>query len=313
MAEEPKPIKTERIDNPDGTYTVNEWYKTKKNEVAISYFSHTFYSDKIHSLVIYNNPLRGWKCIKRILTLEGKILKADYFSDIDCQDLLQHEEYLYNEDIYTVKLKKYKTNNSWITTYNSLGKVILREHYSDIEWQNLSFTEKPVYCDDGKFEDWVTYPSIEGEGYISCIGYYDSEDDFINIGYPKIKKCYVDNNFKTLLMTYYYTVNKDLSYIEKVVYAKESHNNHLSFIQHFDRFENIKKGYYYFDNNFTNLDYFAKTKYLKESYINYVECQNNDNGYDTIIVKYDYENKLIYKKQYKFKGILAHILFWLAR
>lgn len=313
MAEEPKPIKTERIDNSDGSYTINEWYKTKKNEVAISYTSNTYYSNEIHSIVIYNKPLVGWKCIKRILTLDLKVLEADYFSDEESHDLLQHEEYTYNEDSYIAKIKDYTDNTSYITTYNYLEKVILREHYNDMEWQDLNFTEKPVYCDDGTFEIYVTYPTLEGEGYLSCIGFYDNEDDFINIGYPKIKKCYVDNNFKTLLMTYYYTVNKDLSYIEKVVYAEEPHNNHLSFIQHFDRLENIKKAYYYFDNNFTNLDYFAKTKYLKESYINYVECQNNDNGYDTIIVKYDYENKLIYKKQYKFKGILAHILFWLAR
>ena len=102
MAEEVKPIKTERIDNSDGSYTINEWYKTKKNETAISFFSHTFYNDEIHSIVIYNKPLQGWKCIKRIMTLDGKILKADYFSDINCQDILQQEEpiaYLYGNTV----------------------------------------------------------------------------------------------------------------------------------------------------------------------------------------------------------------------
>ena len=33
----------------------------------------------------------------------------------------------------------------------------------------------------------------------------------------------------------------------------------------------------------------------------------------TEIEKFDEKENSIYKKQYKFKGILAHILFWLAR
>lgn len=75
MAEEVKPIKTERIDNSDGTYTINEWYKTGK-EIAISYLSNTFLNEEIHSTVIYNKPLQGWKCIKRIMTPETKNIKS---------------------------------------------------------------------------------------------------------------------------------------------------------------------------------------------------------------------------------------------
>lgn len=312
MAEEVKPIKTERIDNSDGTYTINEWYKTGK-EIAISYLSNTFLNEEIHSTVIYNKPLQGWKCIKRIMTPETKILKVDYYSDIKCQKILQQEEYIYNQDAYIVKLKEYTDSTSMITTYNYKDKIICREHYDDMEWKNLSFTEKPIYCENGKFENWVVYPSIEGEGFLSCIGYYDSEEDLINKGFPKIKKCYKDKDFQNLLMTSYYTVNKDLSYIEKVIYANGPHNNHLSFIQYFDKYNNIKCAYYYFDNNFYNLDFSAKTKYQKKTYINFIEYKQANNGFYTLLLKYDYDKNLIYKKQYKFKGILAHILFWLAR
>ena len=88
MAKEPKPIKKEKIDNADGSYTINEWYKTNRNGVAISYISSTYYSNEIHCTFIYkyNNPLQNWKCIKRIMTLDGKVLKAYYFSDTECQD-----------------------------------------------------------------------------------------------------------------------------------------------------------------------------------------------------------------------------------
>ena len=75
MAEEVKPIKTERIDNSDGTYTINEWYKTGK-EIAISYLSNTFYSN-FEVININNSDIcaRDARLIARIGDTRRSVIK----------------------------------------------------------------------------------------------------------------------------------------------------------------------------------------------------------------------------------------------
>ncbi|MCI5888747.1 MAG: hypothetical protein MRZ62_04425, partial [Brachyspira sp.] len=102
--------------------------------------------------------------------------------------------------------------------------------------------------------------------------------------------------------------------IENWQYNKEISQNDFSEIRYIDyKSDRCIKDLCFSDNNFTDLYGACFIKYYQNCYIKLYTYANSQNGFYSTIKKCDNNDNLVYSKKYKFKGILAHILFWLAR
>ena len=101
--------------------------------------------------------------------------------------------------------------------------------------------------------------------------------------------------------------------ISKKAFSEKQDGGYLSYISKYKNGKLVSTEY--FENkDFTELYRIAYIKYLKNGNRILLRKYNKlQEGIFSEIEKSDKDKNSIYKKQYKFKGILAHILFWLAR
>ncbi|MBP3925077.1 hypothetical protein J6E39_07550 [bacterium] len=101
---------------------------------------------------------------------------------------------------------------------------------------------------------------------------------------------------------------------QKTVFEQE-HNGYFSCIEFCNLKGQIYKGISFYDRNYSNIYRTSKIKYLKNDNIIilrlYFKKQNAN--YFSEIEKFDKNKNVVYKKRYKFKGLLAYILFWFAK
>ena len=124
MAEEVKPIKIERIDNPNGTYTVKEFY------------------EKSLTLAVYDNNER--------------LLSNEWYKDYECKEFIGRFWREYDKDNSYTEYVNYKEpliNNhsilSEIKQINADGKMVISKIYSDKNFKKLIGSATFEYQDDG--------------------------------------------------------------------------------------------------------------------------------------------------------------------
>ena len=108
--------------------------------------------------------------------------------------------------------------------------------------------------------------------------------------------------------------NPDGSYVKKAIYTKPTDDGRLSAILNYDSNGKILNSISYKDNNFENIYRKNSFKHFKdENFIYLREYEKSENKIYSEITKVNKDNEILYTKQYKFKGLFAKILFWLAR
>lgn len=198
MVEEAKPIKTERIDNPDGTYTVKSIFD--KNEDYLS---------KIENFTKDNDLIQAtW-------------YKDNDFSDVICIQINNLDENTTIISRYYDEKNNYKSEKKFYNKYNAIDKI---EYYYDYELKSLYAIE--VYKYYPFHIEAQTIFEHEHNGYFSCIEYYKLNgriykaiafyDKCYKKVYRKTKSKYLKNDVVVVLRVYSdKKENKYLSEIEK--------------------------------------------------------------------------------------------------
>jgi len=250
MAEEVKPIKTERIDNSDGTYTVKKVYYTNTAMVTYDKF------DRVLCTYWYKEE----SCTNLIGTLH-----RDYDEQGNCT------EYFVNDTPLPPR-----NQLSEIHALNNNYQLLSSKIFKDKEFSELIAICNFEYKEFGDYIQYTVYEQPqERNGYLSEIKEYNAKrKEFIST-------TYYDKEYKNLCEKEYRKYNKNKTmYKTKAQFETAQFDLYYSIINCVNEINNIKKTFYFIDKDY---------KQLKLCMI------------------------LINNKQYKFKGILAHILFWLAR
>ena len=179
--------------------------------------------------------------------------------------------------------------------------------YSDKNFKNL-ITEY-IYNDDGSYT-YKTKKDLKMFDYDikSYIFKYDQNNNV------KEKIYYFDDNFENFYykLEYKYTKNPD-KYSIKRIWTKPYENCIMSSIVKYYNNDNYM-AVAYNDNNFKEL--YRKTWgkiNKKDEELRLRIYAKLEDGYFSIIEKLDKDNNKIYEKKYKFKGILARILYFFAK
>ena len=342
MAEEVKPIKTERIDNSDGSYMLKiaynipiNGYKSRidnfnnENKYTKSQFFEDSRYKKLVGTIVYEyddngNSLRtykyeypnvyGWSSAREIFNnenkfIEGKFYIDKYFSDLG---LSKKSEYQQNGERidYLIYSKPQKITNfeysSLKEKYNSKNEVLSAIFYSDNNFKTIVAYEREIYNNLGKKEVFMRYKIPDIANHLSIITEIIDDN-------TTIEKAFIDNNFKeidSICKIHYQSKNITQS---DYIFSNSPENKYFTRLISSTSDNKTIAIELYEDNNFKNLLSKESYKYYDETVITLKTYGNNMSSNYTEIKKYDKNNNLIYKKQYKFKGILAQILFWFAR
>ena len=150
--------------------------------------------------------------------------------------------------------------------------------------------------------------------YNDKIKYFKCEKKFYN-KYSVVDKIeyYSDYELKNLYANTEYRYYP--FHIERHTVFKQEHKGYFSCIEYSKLNGSLYKATAFCDKCYKNVYLKAKTKYLKndDAIVLRIYSNRKENKYFSEIEKFDSNRNSLYKKQYKFKGILAHILFWLAR
>ena len=273
MAEEVKPIKTERIDNSDGTYTVKEIYDKPKDNFTNGKFLIYLYDrlDRVLNLKIYSD-------IQKQLLFSESIYcyyeNGNYDLKILCQD----------KNIFTIQ--KFNKDDCLLEKIKYADKTFRQQIWHVTYEYNEKYRKEFIICAKDK--------------YNSQIDVYDENDRIIFSTY------YSDNKFSNFYAEEKYNYNLNGSYTKTIIMT-EPIRECLSAIKYYDVYGKEYKSIAYEDNSCKVILYNAKIKQINNSTI-FFKCYKNN----TIITKYDKNGTLVYNKENKFK-LVAHILFWLAR
>lgn len=337
---EQEPIKIERIDNGDGAYIKkvvfikpdeNGWLSAieKYNQYNKFYYGE-YYLDKeftlLHSKQEYVYDEDGLAIVKIKYTepeefgylsniqkydKNNKPYYSEYYNDNDFNILNLIVEINYNNDnSYSKKfILTSQDENGWLSYiehYDKNNKFYYGKFYTDTNFKNLGMTKEYIYYEDNSYIIKYKYLIPNKFDYLSQIDKYNKNNQCIYSEY------FEDSNFNKILASKETIYNKDNSKIEKFKYTK-THNGLLSAIQKDNQNNLCIYAFAYIDKDFKTL--------FRKSYFKYTKMNNmiilreytkpNNNVYSEI-EKYDLDNNLIYKKQYKFKGLLAKIIFWLS-
>ena len=234
-----------------------------------------------------------------------KIKTLEYNNDFE--NPVQICTYKYQENGNSIISRINRNTERWHCKeyYSSDKHCIKREYYNDEELQNLDRIE--------------TYETLENGNHIIKSQYFDNieisssikffENDWINV---KEETCYKDSYFKEFKSKTEWVYGKNPSnFIIKKIYA-EPYKNMLSSIE-----INSKRkshGIGFSDANFKIKCQEAWEKYnKKDEKIKLKTYEKPQEGYRAILSKYDKDGNGIYEKKYKFKGILARLLYFFAK
>ena len=343
MAEEPKPIKTERIDNPDGTYIKKcknckadkqecknyksciRTYDENNRIISGEYFKNKNFKSLLKSKTVAYDD----NCEIRKVIIDGRYAKRDYksyvktiFKDKSVKTYNYYRDNNFSELIMNVTEDESPEKTAIISIVfekepDSIGcysliyvmdkttkRFLCRKGYKDKEFHQLQVEEHCEYKNGSRTMS-------------TCISYNDQLLNFAIIKYDDKERIikreiFKDDKFSVLDYIENCSYSKNGNRIVKRIY-EEPVKNVLS-----DLYIMNKKGFViyscqYYDKEFKELYRKVWFKYAKGFQIRLRIYTQKQDGYYSEIIKYDKDENQICKKQYKFKGIIAHILFWLAR
>ena len=320
MAEETKPIKTERIDNPDGTYTVKEVYDRPNFDCYLSdieifdsndrMLSGTYYNDKNFNTLIFSETREytendnyyqidmyektqgyGYIVAKCLCNKNDKPIEVWFYEDKECDKLLIYEtrEYLEN-DITYVRSIDYKNSNADETYLDKENRKIKEFYYNDIEFKEIVQKHESKYNEDGSYtlKSVNIFSNKDNDLCRSAISYLNNKGQLIEA------KSFYDEDFTKYHSLQIYEYRKNSSYTVKTTYDKCDENGWKSSIEKYDKDHNLLYGEYYQDNDFKTIGQKTIRKYYKNG--NYRDIKRrtvaDNNGWVVI-------NEL-YNKDYNF-------------
>lgn len=344
MAEEVKPIKTERIDNPDGTYTVKEVYKEPNFANGLSNIKvfdaldnelHCeWYKNKNFTQLLYQHDCKNYtentcdiyavytelqdnnwySAIAKMDYINNRQLNVKYYKDKNFTDLCWKilKEYKTEEKCYIKTSILTVPFGGWLSRIEKFSmdnKFLSGKFYIDDNFINMGANEYREYDVEGNATSYIEFQTIQDNGFISAIEKFDKYSKRVSGQYFK------EQNFKNLILNIKYKYNSDGSFMKYFVFEEPNKNGELSSIEYFNKNVTFKSRDSFLDQKFKQkIETFKIIHHNDGSYTEKTKSYNiSIHIYSINIEKYDKYGNLIYKKQYKFKGILAHILFWLAR
>ena len=319
MAEEVKPIKTERIDNPDGTYTVKEIYDKPNFDYYLSnietfnknnkMISGTYYDDKnfkkllcterreyiengYYRIIKYTKPRKHDAIfIKCLCDNNDNDIKTWYYADTECNELLIYSETEHFEDKTSKSRNIWYKDNFYNELYQDSNNLTLKEIiYIDADFTNKLSTEEYTYNDDGSYIcKIVTHEYIDDDSCHSGIAYCDKEGHLIK------SEAFFDNNFCKLHSYTTAKYLKDGSYITKISYEKCDENGWKSTIEKYDKNNNFLSGEYYKEKDFKNIGQKTIRKYYKNGNYKYIYKRTvpTENGWYDCEELYDKYNRYL--------------------
>ena len=250
MAEEVKPIKKERIDNPDGTYTIKEIYK--EHPLGI-----------LSSICIFDNLDRQ---------LSGQGFVDDNFQELNNTWQIEYENNgNYKYIVLSRKnplgsLKYNKDFYSYITYYNQNNQLIKTDYYKDKHLKYILESHKYEYKNNGAFnilEYIYTYNQDCIDDSKTClkIEYFDDKNRWCG------EEWYYDKDKQKLNRQTKREYKEDGSYIDFDIYEEaieEMGNSNIEYSssKEYNSYDGTEKYMELFsDKNFCNLIITKKTVY----------------------------------------------------
>lgn len=222
-------IKTERINNPDGTYIVKTSYRE--------------YDDN------------GWKSTSEKYDKFNNFLSGEYYQDNDFKVLGQKtvKTTYYNGSYRYTKTRTIPDQNGWfiINEFFDGNNELISGIYETLpkDANQVILKETIKYNNDGTYERCCSYLKQKKDAdYLSFVEQYNSNNEFIST------KLYRDKNFMDL----FYSCNREpLSknhYIDKVIEDNTiGYNNYKSRTIEVVADEHIEKELYYKNKDYTGL------------------------------------------------------------
>jgi len=308
--------------NDDGWLSVIENYDSNDKYLGSSYYTDNNFTELGLKVIYEYNPddsyvkkwiypkpnKNGWLSELAEYDSNDKYLGGKYYTDNNFTDLDQTIIREYNTDGSYVKKWIYTEPNenglmSVICEYDSNDKYLGAKYYTDNNFTDLDQTIIREYNTDGSYIKKYVYP--QNDEFKFKKETYDINNKIKTIEF------YNDINGKELVAKDFYSY-KNSKQIIKSVFEKP-YNNFQSSIE-IKEGNMLKKTIAYSDRNFKETLRVQYFKHFKDnSYIRLREYKKPQDKILAEITKFDKDKKILYTKQYKFKGLLAKILFWLAK
>lgn len=309
-----KYLSTINYSNKDRTIIESKLYSDKNYKKLLAIEKREFNENftQYESNIVYEKPYidlyfnDNYYSSRTIANTKGE-KQIYYYKDKNYSILAK--EYNYNEDgSYLIKKIYDKPNSknclSTIDYFNKENISTKSVGYSDNNFKNLAVTITP-YIE--KHKTTTIYEIPFDDDIMASVEYKNDDGCIIE------EKHYKDKELQMLYLTIKYEYHPKYI-IEKWQYNKEIPKNDFSEIRYIDyKSDKCIKDLCFSDNNFTDLYGACFIKYYQDYYVKLYTYVNPQNGYYSTIKKCDNNDNLVYSKKYKFKGLLAHILFWLAR
>lgn len=236
--------------------------------------------------------------------------KYTFYKNKDFKDLLCISKEFNNEDGNIEKqinfeVEHRKWNSTRFIKDKNTNNVIYQEWFNEKDFKDFGCSSTLEYNQNGSYIEKVFYGDILKKDCYNEIVYYSET------GQKLKREYYTDKDYKDLFASEKYEYGKNSMY-SKVIYEKPYKQNILSAIEYSDK---NNKRYYavaYTDNDFKNIYRKTWVKYPKDGKMFLRIYAKKQNGYYSEIEKFDKNKNLIYKHQYKFKGILPKIFFCLS-
>ena len=338
MEEEAKQsINEERIDNPDGSYTVKTVFKREHTGGFSSYIEN--------------------------FSADGKYLNGEYYNDENFSDVVVKQKIVYqdngNIEVYKSFQKDVNDYKSFIETYSPDNVLLAQQKFNDSNFKDLVTSEVREYNEDGSYTMSGTYIYPEFNGRSVCIEKVDRKGIILeetqrltkgrryfgtiktiynpetkqysqntslveadNEGLKSYKKVF--DNYNRLVSGEYYktsnygflenkytaTYNDDNSYTAKFVYNNPV-NGWYSIEENYDCDGNYQSSKGYYDKNFKKLGWSESRTFNDDgSYISDISYEYSNHNGNSQSLKYNSEGKFIegiYYSDKEFKTILKTI------
>lgn len=260
--------------------------------------------------VVYDGVLGGLKYKSYIQETNSNEQVVKFYNNKDFKDLLCISKVFNNEDgnieeQINFEVEHSKWNSTRFIKDKNTNNIIYQEWFNEKDFKDFGCSSTLEYNQNGSYIEKVFYGDILKKDCYNEIVYYSET------GQKLKREYYTDKDYKELFASEKYEYGKNSMY-SKVIYEKPYKQNILSAIEYSDK---NNKRYYavaYTDNDFKNIYRKTWVKYPKDGKMFLRIYAEKQNGYYSEIEKFDKNKNLIYKHQYKFKGILPKIFFCLS-
>lgn len=251
--------------------------------------------------VLWNKNSYDEIAFEEELNSDRLLINVTTYSDENFRNVIRISKREYNQDKSYTQYDTYEQiqndYQSVIGIIDNKKRIISRKTYSDKNFENLIREAKRKHNKNDSFEETI----IDYNTELSAI-YFCSKN-----GIVKKQEIY-DKDFKKLK----YTIRVKGDFEEIMQVYTEPYLNMLSAIQ--KNYKNKSYGIGFSDANFKIKYQEAWEKYnKKDEKIKLKTYEKKQEGYHAILTKYDKDENEIYEKKYKFKGILARILYFFAK